>query len=77
MKSLQPICIAFVLTILPLSAALLGADTDNAAHYNDLKQAFLHLELDERELRVREFATSDAWKTGAWTPQIWRLPLRA
>jgi len=52
-------------------------NTDNASHYNDLKQAFLHLEVDAKELRVREFATTDAWQTGAWTPQIWRFPLRA
>lgn len=52
-------------------------NTDNAAHYHDLRQAFLHLELDDRELRVREFATADAWKTGSWTPQIWRFPLSA
>jgi predicted phosphodiesterase len=50
-------------------------NTDNAAHYNDLRQAFLHLEIDAKELRVREFATTDAWLTGAWTPQQWRFPL--
>lgn len=52
-------------------------NTDNAAHYNDLKQAFLHLELNARELRIREFATTDAWLTGRWTPQVWRFALPA
>lgn len=50
-------------------------NTDNAGHYNDLKQAFLHLELDAKELRIREFATTDAWLTGRWTPQVWRFAL--
>jgi hypothetical protein len=50
-------------------------NTDNAGHYNDLKQAFLHLELDAKELRIREFATTDAWRTGRWTPQVWRFAL--
>ncbi len=48
-------------------------NTDNAGHYNDVKQAFLHLEIDNNELYVREFATTDAWKTGYWTPQVWRF----
>ena len=52
-------------------------NTDNAAHYHDLKQAFLHLEIDAREMVVREFATTDAWQTGRWTPQVWRFPLTA
>ncbi len=59
------------------AAGIPSINTDNAAHFKGLTQAFLHLELDERELRVREFATTDAWATGAWTPQIWRFPLRA
>jgi hypothetical protein len=24
---------------------------------------------------VREFATTDGWQTGAWTPQVWRAAL--
>jgi hypothetical protein len=50
-------------------------NTDNAAHYHDLRQAFLHLEVEAKELRVREFATTDAWRTGAWTEQMWRFAL--
>jgi len=50
-------------------------NTDNASHYNDSKQAFLHLEVDAKELRVHEFSTADAWQTGIWTPQMWRFEL--
>jgi hypothetical protein len=50
-------------------------NTDNASHWKSATQALCHLEIDGQELRVREFATKDAWLTGAWTPQIWRFPL--
>jgi cytolysin (calcineurin-like family phosphatase) len=50
-------------------------NTDNAAHFSGPKQAFLHVDLDDREMRVREFGTSDGWNTGAWTPEVWRFPL--
>lgn len=56
-------------------AGIPSINTDNASHYGDLRQAFLHLEVDAKELRVREFATVDAWRTGAWTPQVWRFEL--
>lgn len=50
-------------------------NTDNAAHFGSPAQAFLHVEIDARETRVREFATKDGWQTGAWTPQVWRFAL--
>ncbi len=52
-------------------------NADNASHFKDKRQAFLHFEFDSAELRVREFATQDAWQTGIWTPQLWRFPLGA
>jgi cytolysin (calcineurin-like family phosphatase) len=57
------------------TAGIPSINTDNAGHYHDRNQAFLHLEVDDRELRVREFATTDAWVTGGWTTQLWRFPL--
>ena len=60
-----------------VAGGIASINTDNAAHYHDAQQAFLHLEIDERELRVREFSTKDAWLTGFWTPQIWRFPIPA
>ncbi len=50
-------------------------NTDNAAHFHNPAQAFLHVEIDSREMRVREFSTSDGWQTGRWTPQVWRFGL--
>ena len=52
-------------------------NTDNAGHFGGPTQAFLHIEIDTKELRVREFATTDGWQTGAWTPQMWKFALNA
>lgn len=51
-------------------------NTDNAAHFAKPAQAVLHVEITADEMRVREFGTADGWQTGAWTPQMWRFPLR-
>lgn len=51
-------------------------NTDNAGHYNKPAQAILHVEIDAIEMRVREISTEDGWKTGKWTPQLWRFPLQ-
>lgn len=48
-------------------------NTDNAAHFHGEKQAFLHVQIANGETLVREFATEDGWKTGAWRPQAWRF----
>ena len=47
-------------------------NTDNAAHFHSQSQAVLHVTINGEEMIVREFATQDAWKSGAWTPQLWR-----
>jgi predicted phosphodiesterase len=52
-------------------------NTDNAAHFHSKTQALLYFEIGERELVAREYATADAWESGAWTPQVWRTPVRA
>lgn len=48
-------------------------NTDNAGHFHSESQAFLHIEIAKNETVVREFATADGWKTGAWRPQQWRF----
>lgn len=48
-------------------------NTDNAAHFHGQTQAFLHVEVTAAGTTVREFATANAWETGAWTPQVWRF----
>ncbi len=50
-------------------------NTDNAAHFDKPSQAFLHVQIDSREMQVREFSTSDGWQNGTWTPQLWRFSL--
>ena len=50
-------------------------NTDNAGHFGGPTQAFLHVEIDARSVRVREFATKDGWLTGTWTPQVWTFPM--
>jgi hypothetical protein len=48
-------------------------NVDNSAHFSGLAQAFFHVEIHGTGLTVREYATSDAWQTGAWTRQVWRV----
>jgi cytolysin (calcineurin-like family phosphatase) len=48
-------------------------NTDNAGHFHSESQAFLHIEISQKETVVREFATADGWQTGAWRPQQWRF----
>ena len=50
-------------------------NVDNAAHFSGLAQAFFHVEVRGHELTAREYATTDGWQTGAWTPQVWRVAL--
>ena len=50
-------------------------NNDNSAHFRMEDQAFLHVEMNERELVVREHKTPDRWTTSAWTPMSWTLPL--
>lgn len=52
-------------------------NTDNAAHFHNVAQAILHIEIASNEMRVREFATKDGWQSGTWTPQVWRFPISA
>jgi cytolysin (calcineurin-like family phosphatase) len=58
----------------PLPAGIPTFNTDNAAHFSGPAQAFLYAEVHEREILVRELATTDGWKTSRWTPLAWRLP---
>ncbi len=50
-------------------------NVDNSSHFNSLAQAFFHVEVRGDGLTVREFETRDAWQTGQWTPQIWKVSL--
>ena len=50
-------------------------NNDNSAHFKMEDQAFFHVEMNERELVVREHKTPDRWQTAAWTPMSWTVPL--
>jgi len=50
-------------------------NTDNAAHFHSKTQALMYFEISPRELIAREYATTDAWETGRWTPTAWRFPI--
>lgn len=47
------------------------------AHFSGPTQAFFYIEATAKELLVREYQTMDSWKTGSWTPQVWRRDLTA
>ena len=58
--------------------AILGLpvfNVDNGAHFAFDAQAMLYFHLKNDTMTVREWATTDRWKTAAWTPQIWKFPL--
>ena len=50
-------------------------NNDNSAHFKFDEQAFFHVEMNERELLVREYKSEDRWQTAAWTPTSWSVPL--
>lgn len=52
-------------------------NTDNSSHFGGDTQAFLHFSIKDKEMRVREFATSDRWTTGDWNGGVWKFQLPA
>ena len=52
-------------------------NVDNSSHFGGKQQAFFYFEVRTGEVVVREYATTDAWETGAWTPQTWTAPIPA
>ncbi len=48
---------------------------DNSGHFNFEEQAFFLVEMNEREIVVREYHTEDRWQTAEWTPHSWAVPL--
>ena len=51
-------------------------NVDNSSHFHSDNQAFLYFEIGRKELLVRECATTDAWQSHQWTPQVWKPPMR-
>lgn len=50
---------------------------DNSSHFGGPQQAFFYVEIGPEGLVVREYATRDGWRSGAWTPLVWRRARRA
>lgn len=50
-------------------------NTDNASHFHGDAQAMFYVEIDEKQLTVREYQTKDRWQSGFFTPQSWVAPL--
>jgi len=50
---------------------------DNSSHFGGPSQAFFYVEIGPAGLVVREFATRDGWRTGEWTPLVWRRARQA
>ncbi len=50
-------------------------NVDNSSHFASQAQAFFYFEIDSKQVLVREYFTTDAWKTGNWTPKTWSAPL--
>jgi predicted phosphodiesterase len=50
-------------------------NVDNASHFREESQAFFYVEMNERELVVREYSSPDRWATSGWTPMSWTVPI--
>jgi len=50
-------------------------NVDNSSHFSGKAQAFFYFEILGDTLTAREYQTTDAWATGAWTPQTWTAPV--
>jgi hypothetical protein len=89
-RALQPYTIAGVLyghthgrnvfrwngTKSPASEGIPTFNVDNSSHFAGTQQAFFYMEVHSDRVVAREYGTKDAWQTGAWTGQVWNLPLR-
>lgn len=50
-------------------------NNDKSGHSMHNSHAFFYFEVNRRETVVREYASSDGWQTGRWTPTAWRFPV--
>ena len=57
----------------PAPGRVAAFNIDNSAHFGSDAQAFFQFQLAGDELIAREFTTMDGWRTGAWTPRVWRV----
>ncbi|HTN73684.1 MAG TPA: metallophosphoesterase, partial [Pirellulaceae bacterium] len=50
-------------------------NVDNSAHFNSQTQSLFYVEIDDQQLRVREYTTADRWQTGKWSAECWQRKL--
>lgn len=50
-------------------------NVDESSHFRSEAHGLLHFEFTADRMIVREFATKDNWKTGAWT-NVWNYPIK-
>lgn len=46
-------------------------NVSKSSHFASKAQAFFYIEIQEQNVKVREYQTKDGWETGFWTPQFW------
>lgn len=51
-------------------------NVDNSAHFAGDAQALFYVEVGEKQIVVREYATTDGWQSGKWTKESWTAPLQ-
>ncbi|MBI1369935.1 MAG: hypothetical protein GC162_14935 [Planctomycetes bacterium] len=47
-------------------------NVDNSSHFHSETQSFFYFEISPRQIVAREYTTKDRWRSGFWTPQVWR-----
>lgn len=46
-------------------------NVEDSSHFASTKQGLFYVEVAGGKLTVREYATTDGWRTHGWTPQVW------
>jgi len=64
-------------TAAPASEGIPVFNVASAAHPEGRNHSFFYVEVGADSLRVREYGSRDRWKTGAWAPESWTVPLAA
>lgn len=59
----------------PAQDGIATFNVDNSSHFAGQQQAFFYFEIHDDHLVAREYYTTDAWKTGDWTPHAWTMPI--
>jgi predicted phosphodiesterase len=50
-------------------------NVEKSSHFAARQQGLFYFEIHKDDLIVREYRTTDAWETGAWSAQTWTAPI--